>query len=90
MRLPCLQIFTVGERRVELNWGGIWVQSWWLQWGVWRGKRRAGSCGKMSKLSGRETDIHTIYTYRRNRRREGDMRMGSERDGKGRERRRAG
>ena len=62
MRLPCLQIFTVGERRVELNWGGIWVQSWWLQGGVWRGKRRAGSCGKMSKLSG-ERDIHTYNIY---------------------------
>ena len=79
MRLPCLQIFTVGERRVKLNWGGIWVQRWWLQWGVWRGERRGGSCGKMSKLSG-ERDRHTYNIHTgRNRRREGDMRMGIER-----------
>ena len=45
--------------------------------GVWRGKRRAGSCGKMSKLCG-ERDKY-IYTGR-NRRREGDMKMGSERE----------
>jgi len=44
----------------------------------------------MSELSG-ERDIHTYNIHTgRNRRCEGDMRMGSERDGKERERRRAG